>query len=82
MIMKNYRSTAAQVLLWIATWPYFWNLHHFTIIPIRRMVDAQHNDTRLQIETKQFINGKLNEIKLVTLAVSSDASNQALHASY
>ncbi|KAH7412173.1 hypothetical protein DE146DRAFT_772181 [Phaeosphaeria sp. MPI-PUGE-AT-0046c] len=67
-------GTTADTLLWLFTWPYFWTLKHFTILPIRRIVSARLDRGKLQRETTSFIHGKLNETKLVTLASTLSAA--------
>ncbi|KAK7937257.1 uncharacterized protein PG986_014125 [Apiospora aurea] len=57
-----------NIMLWAVSWPYYWTLNHFTIIPIKRMVGTQHDDARFQKEANMFLRGKSHELKFVTLA--------------
>ena len=61
-----------EMFLYMAAWPYYWTLKHFTILPIQKMVKVQHHGSRLREESEYFIQGKIQEVKFVILAVCND----------
>jgi hypothetical protein len=57
-------------LLWLATWPYFWTLRTYIILPMNRISQNQSNHIILMQEFGSFKNGKCHELNFINIAVS------------